>query len=68
MLEYLSVQISGGQLDLSGKYIEKLPVPKFSELEPAAIAEMIQMGTVIAKGEMESWGDVDKLILSVLSR
>ena len=68
LLEYMSIQVSGGQLDLSNKYVRNLPVPDFAKLAPADLSELIQMGIRISEGQVERWTDVDELVLSILSR
>jgi hypothetical protein len=66
LLEYMSVQVSGGQLDLSNKYVCDLPIPKFSAIQPSELNKMIQMGEEITAGRVDQWTDVDELVLSVL--
>jgi adenine-specific DNA-methyltransferase len=65
LLEYVSVQVSGGQLDLSNKYISQLPVPNFASLKPLDLSKMIQTGLKITAGVIDRWSDVDDLILSI---
>jgi hypothetical protein len=67
LLEYMSVQVSGGQLDLSNKYVCDLPIPKFSAIQPSELNKMIQMGEEIATGRVDQWSKVDELVLSVLA-
>jgi adenine-specific DNA-methyltransferase len=67
LLEYLSVQVSGGQLDLSSKYIGDLPIPNFATIEPAELNEMIRMGEDISDGRFDRWSEVDQLVLSILA-
>ena len=45
LIEYLSPQIAGGQLDLSNKYLGRMPIPNFSVLAPESLAELIMTGT-----------------------
>ena len=66
LIKYLSVQVSGGQWDLSNKYVGALPVPKLSRLKPAELVGLAQMGASISSGDVESWPDVDELVASVL--
>ncbi|HXN72925.1 MAG TPA: N-6 DNA methylase [Candidatus Acidoferrales bacterium] len=70
MLEYLSIQVSGGQLDLSNKYVGKLPLldlnPKTVQLFD--LTELIRMGVAISEGRVERWADVDDLISSIMNR
>ncbi len=65
LLEYLSIQVSGGQLDLSNKYVSELPLPKFTTLNPADISRLTNTGVKIAEGKIDRWLDVDNLILSI---
>jgi len=67
LLEYMSVQVSGGQLDLSSKYIADLPIPNFAAIEPAELSKMIRTGEDITEGRVEQWSDVDELVLSILA-
>ena len=69
LLKYVSIQVSGGQWDLSNKYLENLPIPdlaKLAESEPAKINDLVQTGILIAKGEVDRWADVDDLVASIL--
>jgi hypothetical protein len=68
LLEYLSIQVSGGQLDLSNKYVGELPVPNFATLPLVDLSELIQMGIKISEGKIDRWTDIDDLVLSVLTR
>ena len=66
LLEYISVQVSGGQFDLSNKYVKDLPILNFAKLEGALLNQLVQMGRAIADGTIERWADVDDLVLSAL--
>jgi hypothetical protein len=67
LLEYLSVQVSGGQVDLSSKYVSDLPIPNFAAIEPVDLSKMIRMGEDITDGRVDRWSDVDELVLSILA-
>jgi adenine-specific DNA-methyltransferase len=67
LLEYFSVQVSGGQLDLSSKYIGDLPIPNFATIEPSELNKMIRMGEEITEGRVDQWSEVDELVLSILA-
>jgi|GEM_PF-1125963 predicted RNA methylase len=67
LLEYLSVQVSGGQIDLSSKYVGDLPIPNFAAVEPVDLSKMIRMGQDITDGRIDQWSDVDELVLSMLA-
>jgi len=68
LLEYVSVQVSGGQLDLSNRYVGELPVPNVATLAFADLSELIQVGTRISRGKIDRWEDVDELVVSILNR
>jgi len=69
LMEYLSPQVSGGQLDLSNKYLGELPVPNLANLAPEKLTEFIQAGIRIAEEEkFDRWSDIDEMVLSALSR
>ena len=67
LLEIHAAQVSGGQLDLSNKYVGDLPIPKFAAIRPTELNKMIQTGKEIAEGRVDQWSDVDELVLSVLA-
>ncbi len=69
MLGYLSIQVSGGQLDLSNKYVSKLPVLNLNlkTVPLLDLTKLIQMGVAISEGRIERWADVDELILSIMN-
>jgi len=67
LLEYLSVQVSGGQLDLSSKYISDLPIPNFATIDPAELNKMIRMGEDISEGRFDRWSEVDQLVHTILA-
>jgi adenine-specific DNA-methyltransferase len=68
MLDYLSIQVSGGQLDLSNKYVGELPVLNFETVELLDLTKLAQMGIAISEGRVERWAEVDELVLSIVSR
>jgi hypothetical protein len=68
LMQYLSPQVAGGQLDLSNKYLGALPVLNFANLAPDSSAKLIEAGTRIATAEsFDRWAEVDELALAVLS-
>lgn len=67
LLKYASVQVSGGQLDLSAKYVATLPIPNLARLEPAEVNKLVQAGATISEGKID-WADLDELVLSILNR
>lgn len=71
LLKYVSIQVSGGQWDLSNKYLENLPIPDLARLaksEPAKMNDLIQTGIRISEGNVDRWADIDELVTSILSR
>jgi adenine-specific DNA-methyltransferase len=66
LLKYLSIQVSGGQWDLSHKYVNSLPIPDLTKLGAARVSELVQMGIRISEGQIDKWADVDELLRSIL--
>ena len=66
LLEYISVQVSGGQFDLSNKYVKDLPILNFAKLDVDSLNQLVRFGRAIADGTIERWRDVDDLVLSAL--
>ena len=70
LLKYVSIQVSGGQWDLSNKYLETLPVLDFSKLAKTdhdKFNELVQMGIRISEGKLDRWADVDELVTCILN-
>jgi adenine-specific DNA-methyltransferase len=70
LLKYVSIQVSGGQWDLSNKYLETLPVPDFSKLAKTdhdIFNELVQVGIRISEGRLDRWADVDELVTCILN-
>ena len=40
LIDYLSVRVSGGQLDLSGRYLKQLLIPSPRKLDESLLAAM----------------------------
>ncbi len=69
LIEYLSPQVAGGQLDLSNKFLANLPVPNLTKLKDESLSELIQAGTEIAgEKSFDRWSEVDEIVLSALGR
>jgi hypothetical protein len=66
LLKYVSIQVSGGQWDLSNKYLKSLPIPDLVRLDPARLNELVQMGMRISEGRIDNWGSADDLVRSIL--
>jgi adenine-specific DNA-methyltransferase len=67
LLEYVSVQVSGGQVDLSAKYVCDLPVINCAKCEPALVGQLVECGKRIANGTIDRWSDVDDLVSYIVS-
>ncbi len=68
LLRYVSIQVSGGQWDLSNKYLANLLLPDLAKLNPAVTNELTQMGIKIFEGKLDRWTDLDELVRSILKR
>ncbi len=66
LLKYVSTQVSGGQLDLSNRYVGNLPLVDLARIKPAHLSQMINIGAQISEGIFENWTDVDDLMLTIL--
>lgn len=66
LLKYVSIQVSGGQWDLSNKYLKSLPIPDLVRLDPSRLNELVQMGMRISEGRIDNWGSADDLVRSIL--
>jgi len=68
LIEYMSPQVAGGQLNLSNKYLGDLPIPDLVKLAPARLAELIRIGRMITEEtSFDHWSEVDEIVLSALS-
>jgi hypothetical protein len=70
LLKYVSIQVSGGQWDLSNKYLEALPVLDFTKLaksEPDKFSDLVQTGMRICAGSVDRWNEIDELVTSILN-
>jgi adenine-specific DNA-methyltransferase len=67
LLEYLSVQISGGQFDLSNKFLTNLPVLNIAKINEAHLVQLVRIGRELTEGRLERWADVDELMTEVLA-
>jgi len=68
LIEYLSIQVSGGQWDLSRRFIGGLPVPNLSKLNKTDLDKLKQLGATISQGKVERWPEVNEFVLSILNR
>lgn len=66
LLEYISVQVSGGQFDLSNKYMKDLPIPNLPKLDVSCRNQLVGLGKAITDGTIERWADVDDLVFGTL--
>lgn len=67
LLRYFSVQVSGGQLNLSKNFISNLPIPNLAKLKPRQLSLLSEMGMRISRGKIERWSDVDELVEATLN-
>ena len=68
LIKYVSIQVSGGQWDLSNKYLGDLPIPNLPRLDRAQVSELVETGIKISQGKVDRWTEVDELVLSILNR
>ena len=68
LMEYVSIQVSGGQWDLSNRYVGNLPIPNFSKLGERDLSKLIQTGIRVSEGKVERWPEINELLVSILSR
>jgi adenine-specific DNA-methyltransferase len=68
LFKYVSVQVSGGQSDLSHKYAGGLPIINIAKLKPDELNPLVQTGMEIFRGAINRWEDVDEVVLSILSK
>src|SRR5450759_915394 len=66
LLEYVSVHISGGQVDLSNKYVKDLPVLNLPRIEDEALNQLVAFGRAITEGTIERWTDLDDCVMALL--
>jgi hypothetical protein len=68
LIKYVSVQVSGGQSDLSHKYVGGLPILDIARLSPDDLNPLVRIGVEISKGAINRWEDVDDVVLSILGK
>jgi hypothetical protein len=66
LAQYTSVQVAGGQLDLSNRYVENIPVPSPAKMDRRAFAELIELGRGIVTGEPQSWKVIDETVMRIV--
>ncbi len=67
LLQYVSVQVSGGQWDLSNRYVGETLVPNLAKLTDPEVSELVTVGTKISEGTVE-WDEVDELLVNILNK
>lgn len=67
LLQYASVQVSGGQWDLSHRFLKDMPIPNLSNISLSLLNDLVGLGRKISKPGFEDWKDVDELVLAVLA-
>jgi SAM-dependent methyltransferase len=65
LVSYTSVQISGGQFDLSNRYVENLPVPNPSR-NREGFHELIEAGGRILAGDRDVWGTLTETVMHAM--
>jgi methylase of polypeptide subunit release factors len=68
LLGYVSIQVSGGQWDLSSKYLKKLLIPDFTKIDPSSLSLMRDVGERISLDERSASPEffTDKIVLQVI--
>lgn len=66
LLKDVSIQVSGGQADLTKKYVGQLPIPNLAKVKRTGTNKLVEMGAAIMDKRVENWADVDELVLSII--
>jgi hypothetical protein len=66
LLKYVSIQVSGGQWDLSNKYLGNLLIPNLAKLNLVQVNQLTQMGVEISEGKLNPWANLDEVVRSIL--
>lgn len=64
LANYTSVQVAGGQMDLSNRYVESVPLPNPAKLSLALIRRLASIGEHITSSEPVDWNMVDEGVAS----
>jgi adenine-specific DNA-methyltransferase len=66
LMGYVSVQVAGGQWDLSNKYMKDLPLPNLARARADQVSELVRIGSVIASGSFNEWSHLNDLVNGLL--
>lgn len=66
LLGFMSIQVAGGQWDLSNKYVGDLPVPNVMRLNERDLGTLIDFGVKVSKGAIDRWADLDEAVASII--
>lgn len=67
LLQYVSVQVSGGQWDLSNRFMGEMLIPNLAKMDSSEIAGLARLGQLIARGTLENWREVDQTVIAILN-
>lgn len=66
LASYTSVQISGGQMDLSNRYVNSIPLPNPTKLADKILHRLVEAGKHILTSAEVDWKFVDEEVSSVV--
>ncbi|MGD0736652.1 MAG: N-6 DNA methylase [Terracidiphilus sp.] len=66
LASYASVQISGGQMDLSNRYVDLIPLPNPGKLTDKTLHRLVDVGQHILTAEATDWRFVDEEVSSIV--
>jgi SAM-dependent methyltransferase len=66
LASYTSVQVSGGQMDLSNRYVDSIPLPNPTKLADKILHRLVEVGEHIQTSEVVDWKYVDEAVSSVV--
>jgi len=62
LLEMVSVNIAGGQFDLSKHYIDKMPLPDLTKADQSILSDLVEIGKSIHNGKEIIQKDLDQRV------
>lgn len=65
LIEMVSVNIAGGQFDLSKHYIDKMPLPDLSKLDLHTLDKLSKIGKDIDEGKPIDRNDLNQLVANI---
>jgi hypothetical protein len=66
LTSYTSVQVSGGQMDLSNRYVDSIPLPNPTKLADKILRRLVEVGEHILTSEVVDWKFVDEAVSAVV--